>query len=89
MCWNLWTFTECNHKEAEITVCGRRSLMCRTINRDARITTELCHNCRDHEKAELTDEQWRREVKKAEGLYWYVKGPGGEVGMRGGDFSRC
>ncbi|KAK6347441.1 hypothetical protein TWF718_005282 [Orbilia javanica] len=79
---------QCNHKQAELTQCGRRTLLCRTLNRDEIVPENLCYNCTAHSKKELTDSKWRQEVRKAEELYWYVKGIGGAVGMRSGDYWR-
>ncbi|KAK6495075.1 hypothetical protein TWF481_003102 [Arthrobotrys musiformis] len=88
MCWNLWTFSQCNHKQAELTQCGRRTLLCRTLNRDDHVHNTLCFNCTAKTKSEFTDSKWKQEVTKAEALYWYVKGIGGAVGMRSGDYWR-
>ncbi|KAF3096273.1 hypothetical protein TWF569_001914 [Orbilia oligospora] len=88
MCWNLWTFPKCSHKQAELTQCGRRTLLCRTLNRDATVLDNFCYNCTLHDKKEMTDSKWKREISKAEELYWYVKGIGGAVGMRSGDYWR-
>ncbi|KAK6519115.1 hypothetical protein TWF281_003804 [Arthrobotrys megalospora] len=84
MCWNLWTFTQCNHKQAELTQCGRRTLLCRTLNRDEVVTDNVCYNCTNRKNSEITEAKFKRAVTKAEDLYWYVKGIGGAVGMRSG-----
>ncbi|KAF3192300.1 hypothetical protein TWF225_000555 [Orbilia oligospora] len=80
--------SQCSHKQAELTQCGRRTLLCRTLNRDATVLDNFCYNCTLHDKKEMTDSKWKREVSKAEELYWYVKGVGGAVGMRSGDYWR-
>ncbi|KAF3903698.1 hypothetical protein AA313_de0208582 [Arthrobotrys entomopaga] len=88
MCWNLWTFYDCDHKQAEMTQCGRRTLLCRSVNRDLMVYDSVCYNCNLLKNNDVDQKRHERDVYKADCLYWYVKGLGGAVGMRGSDYWR-
>ncbi|KAJ6255975.1 hypothetical protein Dda_9268 [Drechslerella dactyloides] len=88
MCWNLWTFSRCSHKQAELAHCGRGNLLCRTINRDDLINDDVCFNCTVYEASDMTPTRYNKEIEKAEALYYYVKGPGGNVNMGSADLWR-